>query len=297
MRTGTVTSLAIVLMLAASGRAQQAAAPDRLEQLLWQGAQSANSVPGYDTYLRRYPNGAYADAARDGLAKLGVTPATAAEPPAATPQPPTQQLPPAPPPPPAAAAPLAPTPPPVAPPAAPQEEAAASPLFLCRPVFASGAAPLGQANETELAAYLDATRANSVEAYRRYLQAYPQGVFAPAIEALVKERTARAQSFAASSVPGPAAARVRRPIAPGIEDYPPEARRAGQSGVASAVWEIAEDGCVQSCRIEKSSGSPALDAATCRVATARGRYDPARDGSGKTIRSIGTATVTWSLPR
>ena len=289
--------LSLLLVLAAPLAAQ--AAPDRLDDLLWQGAAAASSVPSYDTYLRRYPAGAHAEEARAALAKLGVAPA-ATTPPAPTAPAATATLPAAPEAPPVE--PIAPPPPlaaaePTSAASAAEPAPAASPLFLCRPTYAAGGVALDRASEAELAAYLQALKVSSVEAYRHYLDVYPQGVFAPAVATLVAERAARAQALAATPVPGPVAATPRHPIVPGPRDYPAEARATAAHGSATAVWEIGEDGCVQACRIETSSGSPALDDATCRLATAQGRYDPARDAAGRPIRSVGGGTVRWAPAR
>lgn len=256
-------SILPVLLLPIAVAAAQAPAPDPLEPLLWQGAVKANTVDAYDTYLHRYPAGPHAAEARVDIARLGGAPA------------------------PAAAA------PPPAPVAVAAAEPAASPLFLCRPVFAPGAAPLDKAGDEELTAYLAATRANSLDAYRHYLALYPQGLFAPEVKQLVDARAARAAAFAASPVPGPQPARRRTPfvLAPG--DYPPSSRALGETGMVVASWDVAEDGCVERCRIEQSSGSATLDATTCRLITLRGRYDPARDAAGKPVRATESSAVSW----
>ncbi|NIJ08147.1 hypothetical protein FHS31_001757 [Sphingomonas vulcanisoli] len=293
---------------------------DRLEQMLWDGAVRNNTPDAYQTYLRRYPQGPHSDQARYVLSRPPAASypqqqAAPAYPQQAAPQqgyPQPQAMPPEPGAPPQAeggAMPAEPGPPPaieppVAPPASPIPAAApvpvaatpqskGSPLFLCRPVFASGAAPYEQAGEAEIGAYLQALKVNSVAAYRAYLQAYPHGTFAPAVGELVATREGRAKAIAAANVPGPSQAHPRTPVVIGAADYPQGATGAGS---ATAIWEVAEDGCVQSCRIEKSSGSPALDAATCRILSARGGYEPARDAAGKPIRSIETGTFSWTPP-
>ncbi|WP_174274144.1 energy transducer TonB [Sphingomonas bacterium] len=304
------------------------AGADRLEQLLWEGAARKNSADAYQTYLRRYPDGAHSDQARDALNRMGQmpqsyrqpAPSQSDDPPAdASPPPPYPQPdgPPAPPPypqdaPPPAEPPMnmapenVPAPPTPAPPIArpptatapiARPAAAGSPLFLCRPAFAGGVAPFEQAGEAEIGAYLQALRVNSVAAYKIYLQAFPRGVFSPEVRELIATRDGRAAALAATNVPGPSQARARAPVTIIAGDYPSLALREAQAGSASAIWEVSEDGCVQSCRIERSSGSAVLDAATCRVIGARGRYDPARDAAGKPIRSIETGSFTWALPQ
>jgi len=178
--------------------------------------------------------------------------------------------------------------------AAIQAEANPAP-FVCRPVYA-GEAPFDQAGEQEIGAYLAAIRMNSIGAYETYLQAYPHGVFAPEVLELVASRQGRIATLAKSVGAGAVAARARGQVVPTESDYPTMALRDGQEGKATAIWEVAEDGCVEACRIDRSSGSPALDAASCRAITSRGRYDPALDAQGHPVRSIDSATFTWKLP-
>lgn len=168
--------------------------------------------------------------------------------------------------------------------------------FICRPHF-SGDTPYEQAGEVEISAYLRAVRANSISGYQAYLAAYPNGAFAAEVNELVAARQGRMTTLASLGGPGPAPARARTQVMPGAEDYPALALRDGQQGKVTAIWEVAEDGCVEVCRVEKSSGSAALDAATCHMMTAKGRYDPALDAQGKPMRSVDSATFAWNLPQ
>lgn len=167
--------------------------------------------------------------------------------------------------------------------------------MMCRPSFA-GEAPYEQAGEAEIGAYSAALRANSVAAYEAYLQTYPHGVFAPEVSDLVASRQGRVASMMKATGLSAVAARARTQVMPTERDYPTMALRDGQEGKATASWQVAEDGCVELCKIEKSSGSDALDAASCRAITSRGRYDPALDASGHPVRTTDSATFTWKLP-
>lgn len=253
-------------------------ASDPLEPILWQGAATANTAAAYATYLNRYPDGFHAEDARAAIDQLKRSP------------PPVE----APAPAPAAAS----TTPPLSPATepAPAAQAAEEAPFVCRPVFA-GEPPFEQAAEAEIAAYLQAVRVNALGSYQTYLAAYPHGVFAPEVAEAVAARQGRMSALAKLGGPGPAQARARAQIAPAETDYPSIALRDAQQGKATAIWEIAEDGCVEACRIDKSSGSAALDSATCRMITLRGRYDPALSPQGKPVRSVDSATFTWKLPQ
>ncbi|MDF2495081.1 energy transducer TonB [Sphingomonas sp.] len=80
------------------------------------------------------------------------------------------------------------------------------------------------------------------------------------------------------------------------DDYPPSAIRAEEEGTTSIAFTVNSEGRVEDCRVTASSGSPALDQATCRTLTRRGRYTPANDAAGKPTSAAGTHTFTWRLP-
>lgn len=62
--------------------------PDRpVERLFWESIRDSRSVAEFEAYLRRYPEGAFADLARSRIASLSTPPASVREgPPAATPR-------------------------------------------------------------------------------------------------------------------------------------------------------------------------------------------------------------------
>lgn len=80
------------------------------------------------------------------------------------------------------------------------------------------------------------------------------------------------------------------------DDYPPSAIRLGQEGRVVAQVSIGSDGRITSCTITKSSGSTALDDATCRIAQRRARYTPAKDSTGSPVPSLDSISVNWTLP-
>jgi TonB family protein len=80
------------------------------------------------------------------------------------------------------------------------------------------------------------------------------------------------------------------------DDYPAAAMRAEEEGTAGFRLTIATNGMVSVCQVTMSSGSVALDAATCRILRLRARYVPARDRSGRLAEGTDSGRVTWRLP-
>ena len=88
-----------------------------------------------------------------------------------------------------------------------------------------------------------------------------------------------------------------REISGGItaDDYPAAALRAEQQGTVRVRYDIGVDGRVAACTVMASSGSAALDSATCQLLTRRYRYRPATRG-GVPVASSMTRRITWRLP-
>jgi TonB family protein len=80
------------------------------------------------------------------------------------------------------------------------------------------------------------------------------------------------------------------------DDYPDEAIEAGQQGNVRFTLGVGADGRVTRCAILESSGSPSLDAATCRVMAERARFVPAIDFEGKPAPDSVTSSLRWVLP-
>jgi periplasmic protein TonB len=78
-------------------------------------------------------------------------------------------------------------------------------------------------------------------------------------------------------------------------DYPASALRNGDEGATAFRLEINRDGAVARCIITGSSGSSALDDATCQVMSRRARFSPARDASGSAIEGSHDSLVVWRL--
>lgn len=78
--------------------------------------------------------------------------------------------------------------------------------------------------------------------------------------------------------------------------YPKAALRAGEQGEVIFRWAIGTDRRTKDCAIVRSSGSAALDAATCEVVL-KGRYARAAvDAGGRPIVSHGLRRIVWRLP-
>jgi periplasmic protein TonB len=60
--------------------------------------------------------------------------------------------------------------------------------------------------------------------------------------------------------------------------------------------DIGPDGRVSACTITGSSGSSALDSATCRILRSRARFSPATDSSGAKVSDSMTQRIRWQIP-
>lgn len=70
----------------------------------------------------------------------------------------------------------------------------------------------------------------------------------------------------------------------------------GYEGVASFTLSVDASGRVSGCTITSSTGHAALDEATCRLLESRGRFDPAKDSSGKTVSGSYRSSIRWTIP-
>lgn len=110
-------------------------------------------------------------------------------------------------------------------------------------------------------------------------------------------RPERRPSFASLRSPVPAMARGSRASWIAADDYPDDAIRAEEQGSVTVKLAIDPRGGVADCHVVRSSGSRALDGATCRVIQRRARYRPAIDSRGYAIAGVDLHTVHWTLPR
>ncbi|MDX3911127.1 MAG: energy transducer TonB [Sphingobium sp.] len=79
-------------------------------------------------------------------------------------------------------------------------------------------------------------------------------------------------------------------------DIPRSARTAGDIEV-SVRFAVGPDGRVATCEVTRSSRLPEVDAMTCRVITARYRFEPARDDQGRSVTEVMEEDEVWTLSR
>ncbi|MDQ4087219.1 MAG: TonB family protein [Pseudomonadota bacterium] len=80
------------------------------------------------------------------------------------------------------------------------------------------------------------------------------------------------------------------------DDYPTSALRNREQGTTRFRLTVGADGRVTDCTITGSSGSAALDSATCRIMRSRARFTPARDSNGNPTSDTVGASLTWRIP-
>ena len=80
------------------------------------------------------------------------------------------------------------------------------------------------------------------------------------------------------------------------EDYPASAARNEEQGATRFRLEVGANGRVTNCTVTGSSGSSALDSATCRIMRSRARFSPARDSAGNPTGDTVNSTIRWVLP-
>jgi len=93
-----------------------------------------------------------------------------------------------------------------------------------------------------------------------------------------------------------AKAKANLPSLFSTDDYPQSAIRNEEQGTTAVRLTIGTDGRVADCSITQSSGSSALDTATCNIIRRRARYSPAKDQAGNPITGTDAARIRWELP-
>jgi TonB family protein len=81
-----------------------------------------------------------------------------------------------------------------------------------------------------------------------------------------------------------------------VADYPAEAVQKHQEGAVTFAVSVDSAGKVTNCKTTASSGSPALDAATCSLVSTRAQFTPARDESGKPVIGTYSSRIRWVYP-
>ncbi|AUW59403.1 energy transducer TonB [Sphingobium sp. SCG-1] len=80
-------------------------------------------------------------------------------------------------------------------------------------------------------------------------------------------------------------------------DYPSRAQREERSGTTGFKLDIGPDGRVTNCTVTSSSGSPDLDAETCRLLPRRARFKPAVGADGQPMADSFSSRIVWKLPQ
>lgn len=81
------------------------------------------------------------------------------------------------------------------------------------------------------------------------------------------------------------------------DDYPPRALREEREGVTGFSVTVGTDGRVTGCSVTRSSGSPDLDDAACKLITRRARFTPATNGEGQPTTGSYSNSVRWTIPK
>jgi hypothetical protein len=80
------------------------------------------------------------------------------------------------------------------------------------------------------------------------------------------------------------------------DDYPWDAVRQRQSGLAHVVVLVDEKGGIVDCTLIATSGIAVLDAQTCIIIRKRGKFAPAVGADGKPTKGIFHQRVNWVMP-
>jgi protein TonB len=124
----------------------------------------------------------------------------------------------------------------------------------------------------------------------------PQAKPAPATKSCPGGMTVLATQACPQIVSQAAKAKGNLPSLFSTDDYPQSAIRNEEQGTTAVRLTIGTDGRVADCQITASSGSNALDAATCSVIKRRARYSPAKDQAGNAVTGSDSTRIRWELP-
>lgn len=77
------------------------------------------------------------------------------------------------------------------------------------------------------------------------------------------------------------------------DDLPQGLIQPGQEAAVEVRYTVNPDGTASACRIDRSSGFPALDATACRLIEQRFRFRPARDRAGRAVPATIAEEHRW----
>jgi TonB family protein len=98
-----------------------------------------------------------------------------------------------------------------------------------------------------------------------------------------------------SSLSRPLTSLVNPPSVFTEADYPAEALAQRMQGSTRYRLQVSQRGLPETCDIERSSGSVALDQATCQVLVSRLRFYPELNAAGRPVASSFAGTITWRM--
>ena len=81
------------------------------------------------------------------------------------------------------------------------------------------------------------------------------------------------------------------------DDYPARALREEREGTTGFRLSIGTDGRATNCDVTSSSGSPDLDAETCKNLLRRARFKPAVGTDGQPMTDSYSSRVVWRIPK
>lgn len=81
----------------------------------------------------------------------------------------------------------------------------------------------------------------------------------------------------------------------GSDDYPAAALRGEIEGSVGVALLVREDGALDQCFVQESSGARVLDVRTCELITERAHFAPAVDAEGQSVRSQTSLKFTWKI--
>src|SRR5438270_8305125 len=115
----------------------------------------------------------------------------------------------------------------------------------------------------------------------------------------VEVRSAQAPSTVVNAVPVVRVVTPPQPRAPAQsyfspDDYPAPAVGTGAQGRVTVMLGLNVQGRITSCNVLRSSGSSALDMATCNILHRRASFTPAMDSNGNPIVSYIAQAVDWT---
>ena len=80
------------------------------------------------------------------------------------------------------------------------------------------------------------------------------------------------------------------------DDYPASSLRNNEQGTTGVRITVGTDGRVADCQVTQSSGSSALDAATCTIIRRRAKYTPAKNDDGSAAMGSDSVRIKWVVP-